>query len=317
MFNEYMDDDSIETKTIDEVPEDKRVVIHPAIRDLVTSQSLECLPEALEAEVGGTHQRRLGSVGQTARPKVSPLSRQISSELSKPSTYNPGRCRSVTPTELNRRRHLSSTSSFDFDHMDPLVHFKELSMPSISSEKNSSIKMFDRNFGRSLLADFSDHYLSNFVLHGTSDTNFKERLIIDLHMATQHPVLDEPITEAVFIVADTDKWTVDIMSSKSSDQPPKVSRVVASQLVCNMMDAVQQLHKLKMSSEFCLMHLEDRLQEIYFKSIMLAEYLRDSKNPGPCDIKGITKLLGFDAGDLPLLVAIAGTHSPHLSLGVV
>lgn len=25
----------------------------------------------------------------------------------------------------------------------------------------------------------------------------------------------------------------------------------------------------------------------------------------------------FDAGDLPLLVAIAGTHSPHLSLGVV
>lgn len=40
------------------------------------------------------------------------------------------------------------------------------------------------------------------------------------------------------------------MSSKSSDQPPTVSRVVASQLVCNMMDAVQQLHKLKMSSEF-------------------------------------------------------------------
>lgn len=37
--------------------------------------------------------------------------------------------RSVTPTELNRRRHLSSTSSFDFDHMDPLVYFKELSMP--------------------------------------------------------------------------------------------------------------------------------------------------------------------------------------------
>lgn len=317
MFNEYMDDDSIETKTIDEVPEDKRVVVHPAMRDRVTSQSLECLSEASETEVGGTHHRRLGSVGQTARPKVSPLSRQISSELSKPSTYNPMRCRSVTPTELNRRRHLSSTSSFDFDHMDPLVHFKELSMPSISSEKNSSIKMFDRNFGRSLLADFSDHYLSNFVLHGTSDTNFKERLIGDLHMATQHPVLDEPITEAVFIVADTDKWTVDIMSSKSSDQPPKVSRVVASQLVCNMMDAVQQLHKLKMSSEFCLMHLEDRLQEIYFKSIMLAEYLRDSKNPGPCDIKGITKLLGFDAGDLPLLVAIAGTHSPHLSLGVV
>lgn len=96
MFNEYMDDDSIETKTIDEVPEDKRVVVHPAMRDRVTSQSLECLSEASETEVGGTHHRRLGSVGQTARPKVSPLSRQISSELSKPSTYNPMRCRYAT-----------------------------------------------------------------------------------------------------------------------------------------------------------------------------------------------------------------------------
>lgn len=35
MFNEYMDDDSIEIKTIDEVLEDKRVVIYLVIRDLV------------------------------------------------------------------------------------------------------------------------------------------------------------------------------------------------------------------------------------------------------------------------------------------
>lgn len=40
------------------------------------------------------------------------------------------------------------------------------------------------------------------------------------------------------------------------------------------------------------MHLEDRLQEIYFKSIMLSEYFRDRKSLGPCDIKEMTKLLG-------------------------
>lgn len=56
--------------------------------------------------------------------------------------------------------------------------------------------------------------------------------------------------------------TVDIMSSKSSDQPPKVSRVVASQLVCNMMDAVQQLHKLKMSSEFVSSYISIFIIEI-------------------------------------------------------
>lgn len=53
---------------------------------------------------------------------------------------------------------------------------------SISSEKNSSIKMFDRNFGRLFLVDFFDYYFLNFVLYGIFDINFKERFIIDLYM---------------------------------------------------------------------------------------------------------------------------------------
>lgn len=92
IFNEYFEDDSIQTKTIDDVPVEKRVVQHPAaLRDLVTSQSLECLTEC--PDDAGTHQKRLGSVGQMARPKLPPLSRQMSSDFSKPSTYNPVRCR--------------------------------------------------------------------------------------------------------------------------------------------------------------------------------------------------------------------------------
>ena len=42
------------------------------------------------------------------------------------------------------------------------------------------IRAFDRNFGRSLLASYSDHYLSDFVLHGTSDADYKPRLLNDL-----------------------------------------------------------------------------------------------------------------------------------------
>ena len=37
--------------------------------------------------------------------------------------------RSVTPTELERRRHLSSTGSLDLDVFDPLVQCQEIPMP--------------------------------------------------------------------------------------------------------------------------------------------------------------------------------------------
>lgn len=48
-----------------------------------------------------------------------------------------------------------------------------------------SIKTFDRNFGRSLLAGYSDHYMSDFVLHGTSDQNFRQKMLNDLQLASQ------------------------------------------------------------------------------------------------------------------------------------
>ncbi|CAG2191479.1 SYCP3 [Mytilus edulis] len=103
--------------------------------------------------------------------------------------------------------------------------------------------------------------------------------------------------------------TVEINSSLFPEKSPQP--VVASQLVCNLIEAVLQLWKLKMSPEFCLMHLEDRLQEIYFKSKMLAEYLKDITTDGSkkCSVHDLTHVLGFERGDLPLLMAIAGTHS--------
>ncbi len=69
-----------------------------------------------------------------------------------------------------------------------------------------SLQQYESNFGRSLLAGYHDHYLSDFVLHGTSDDNFHSRLHNDLTMAVQNSALDEPIAQAACIVADTDKW---------------------------------------------------------------------------------------------------------------
>lgn len=324
MFNEYFDNEEIEIKTIDEVDSSQRVMSNSSVTLTGSRTNLESSVHSgdmsssfsSQSELTSIHDSRLGSFGQGIRPRISSMSRQLSTDKSaRPTTLAPGRCRSVTPTEL-RRRHLSSNSSLDFDFLDPLIHCKEIEMPNFSENvKGSSITVFDRNFGRSLLAGYSNHYLSDFVLHGTSDNKFHDKLVNDLQMHIQHSVLDEPIGEAVCVIADTDKWTVNVASSRLIDKhPTSTQQVVASQLVLNLTESVLQLWKLKMSPEFCLMHLEDRLQEIYFKSKMLAEYLKDVKK---YNIKDLTQLLGFDTSDVPLLVAIAGTHSPHLSLGLI
>lgn len=48
-----------------------------------------------------------------------------------------------------------------------------------------AVSSFAKNFGRSLFADYSDHYMSDFVLHGTSCTEFTRKMNKDLQQAVQ------------------------------------------------------------------------------------------------------------------------------------
>ncbi|XP_013386632.1 folliculin-interacting protein 1 isoform X2 [Lingula anatina] len=227
----------------------------------------------------------------------------------------PARCRSVTPTELGRRRHQSelSTASSLHDALEYFESLKELPLPSFTScPQVIENKLYDSNFGHSLLGGYNDHYVSDFVLHGTSDTSFLKRLRKDLVMTEQYSILDEPVAEAVSIVADTSNWSVEIVSSRNKSEFGEV--VNPAPLVCNMVESVQNLWRLRMAPEFCLMHMEDRLQEIYFKSGILAEYLQCEKIGSN---KEICSLLGVDVSDLPLLMAVAGIHSPNQGLGLV
>uniref|UniRef100_A0AAQ4QT69 UDENN FNIP1/2-type domain-containing protein n=1 Tax=Gasterosteus aculeatus aculeatus TaxID=481459 RepID=A0AAQ4QT69_GASAC len=128
----------------------------------------------------------------------------------------------------------------------------------------------------------------------------------------QHPVLDEPIAEAVCIVADTDRWTVQVVSSqRRAMDPNKLGKeVLVSCLVSSLLQSTHQLYKLNLSPNFCIMHLEDRLQEIYFKSKMLAEYLKGQTR---VHVKELGMVLGIESSDLPLLAAVASTHSPYVA----
>lgn len=185
----------------------------------------------------------------------------------------------------------------------------ELPLPRSQSTSKPNV----RNFGRSLLAGYCATYMPDLVLHGTSsDEKLKQCLAADLVHTVHHPVLDEPIAEAVCVIADTDKWTVQVATSqrKVMDTMKLGQDVLVSNQVSSLLQSILQLYKLHLPADFCIMHLEDRLQEMYLKSKMLSEYLRGHTR---VHVKELSMVLGIESNDLPLLTAIASTHSPYVA----
>ncbi|KAM5307509.1 folliculin-interacting protein 2 isoform 3-T3 [Glossophaga mutica] len=185
----------------------------------------------------------------------------------------------------------------------------ELPLPRSQSISNPNV----RNFGRSLLAGYCPTYMPDLVLHGTgSDEKLKQCLVADLVHTVHHPVLDEPIAEAICIIADTDKWSVQVATSqrKVMDSTKLGQDVLVSSQVSSLLQSILQLYKLHLPADFCIMHLEDRLQEMYLKSKMLSEYLRGHTR---VHVKELGVVLGIESNDLPLLTAIASTHSPYVA----
>lgn len=74
----------------------------------------------------------------------------------------------------------------------------------------------------------------------------------NLYCSLQHPVLDEPIAEAVCIIADTDKWTVQVASSqrRATDVNKLGKEVLVSSLVSSLLQSTHQLYKLNLSPNF-------------------------------------------------------------------
>lgn len=65
-------------------------------------------------------------------------------------------------------------------------------------------------YTRSLIKGVSSKYISDMVLQGTTSQlkSFEHILKRDLNLMTKQPLLDQPIQEAVAIVANTDTWYI-------------------------------------------------------------------------------------------------------------
>ncbi|XP_037782391.1 uncharacterized protein LOC119578829 isoform X2 [Penaeus monodon] len=194
---------------------------------------------------------------------------------------------------------------------------------------SASVNTTGSQIAESLLGGVLDHYSSVFVLHATTQSSqWEDALRQDLSSAAHNSTLDPQVSEAVAVVADTDNWEVQVVSSHSyvverSGIGSQVGlRVGMSPLVSAITDSILDLAKMGIEPQFIMQHLEERLCELYLKSQLLAEYLLGG---AACSLKGseatfspfnlpeLTKALGLDLNDLPLLLAVASTHTPALT----
>uniref|UniRef100_A0A672S745 Folliculin-interacting protein 2-like n=1 Tax=Sinocyclocheilus grahami TaxID=75366 RepID=A0A672S745_SINGR len=295
-----------------------------AVRPEFTEMGQECFGEDSDS-VGGGLEHILAN--------QSPLLHRVQFHIGSPSeTANDGQAGGLTGAGCGRgldrklhqrllsdiRRKESSDSALgdsDDEETSPRELHEDctnlvcLFLCSCQVESRASVN----HFGHSLLGGYCPQYMPDFALHGiSSDLRLKQCLMADLEHTVLHPALDEPVAEALCIVADTDRLSVQVVTSQRRVcEGGRLGRdVMVSNLVHTLITSVLQLFALNIASDFCVMHLEDRLQEVYFKSRSLAEYLRGQTR---VHVKELGLALGIESSDIPLLAAVASTHSPYVA----
>ena len=184
------------------------------------------------------------------------------------------------------------------------------------------------NLGYSLMGNYHETFRSDFALQGTSDRDFvKTHLPRHLRRQLEHSFLDDSVSASCCIVADVDRCVVEVFTTESSD-PTTPAQVTPANLVVGVAESLRDLFKVSSSSssssspstalsfapELCLAHLEDKLQEIYFKSLTFSQLLPSLHQWKGKDKNELRSLLGFEMSDVPLLAAVASTHEENVHL---
>ncbi|KPP72389.1 folliculin-interacting protein 1-like [Scleropages formosus] len=305
LFDEYFSDENpVETRTIDDVPEaqrprgtnrakEKATEAAPRREDAGRVAAAESRCTSCSAELGGAivisvtvPQGDQGHLKKASPPNEWEIPRNESSDSALGDSES-----EEAAQELHRHE-----GAYYGEEQEEWMDEVEVPFPGSKLVENFS-KPSIANFGRSLFGGYCPTYVPDFVLHGMpNDERLKQCLVTDLAHAVQHPVLDEPIAEAVCIIADTDKWTVQVASSQRRAMDNKLGKeVLVSNLVSNLLHSTHQLYKLNVSPNF---------------SKMLAEYLKGQTR---VHVKELGMVLGIESSDLPLLAAVASTHSPYVA----
>ncbi|KAL6423569.1 hypothetical protein ACFW04_010245 [Cataglyphis niger] len=137
------------------------------------------------------------------------------------------------------------------------------------------------------------------------------RMREEVMASVRFPTIDQPVAEALCVLADLDTWHVGILSNNTPCQSPPLP-VGMSRLVSNMLESFAYVWRNYHSPTHCIAILEAKLRELWLRSEALAEMMMTVE---VCDanVNNLTSALDLDAADIPLLLAVATTHSPEIT----
>ncbi|XP_012056323.1 PREDICTED: folliculin-interacting protein 1 [Atta cephalotes] len=129
--------------------------------------------------------------------------------------------------------------------------------------------------------------------------------------SARFPTIDQPVAEALCVLADLDTWHVGILSNNTPWQSPPLP-VGMSRLVSNMLESFAYVWRKYHSPIHCIAILEAKLRELWLRSEALAEMMM-SMEESDANVSSLMNALDLDAADIPLLLAVATTHSPEIT----
>ncbi|XP_050342770.1 folliculin-interacting protein 2 isoform X2 [Nymphalis io] len=157
----------------------------------------------------------------------------------------------------------------------------------------------------SLLGGLTNNYVPDLVLQGTvaNPNSWEAELRRDLDLTSYlNKTLDPPV-QSIAIVGDTNSWEVRLVGRECGCGG-------LSPLVGGVLDALPAMRQARVPPQQCLLYLESKLREFCVLSKTLADMLMSTDF---CDIATLTKSLNIDVNDVPLLLAVATTHTPQVA----
>ncbi|XP_071744827.1 uncharacterized protein [Lepeophtheirus salmonis] len=132
---------------------------------------------------------------------------------------------------------------------------------------------------------------------------YKHLLGISSHLSSFIPEL----SQVQFLSVNVDDGQVLLMNSKRESLSKNSDQILFSPKIANFLDTIVELASF--GTLPVLMHIEDKLKEIYLSSKLLADYLLIDEL---MDLKTLVYNLDLDYNDVPLLYSVAATHTPKL-----
>ncbi|EFA86309.1 hypothetical protein PPL_00099 [Heterostelium album PN500] len=213
------------------------------------------------------HHQNGNGVQQHHRPTVmSTPNKQTTSTTTTTSITTPSK--SMSPP--------SSTSTADTNHFQ-------------FGSDDPSLPSYYHDLSRSLLGSHTNKYVSDMALLAVPKYDFFTKMIDDLRLWNDNNPFPSHLKESICIVADVSKNTCDaILVSRDhimSDTNPivvngvaypdvKILKGVHSEYINHVLTTLVSFWQIGMHPETCIIYLEDKLRELFMKSLTYYETIR-------------------------------------------